>query len=191
LYEYEVDVDSMMCFHSQVLCSSSEVLLNLDRSFKIELAWLQDGAYKALGVAIKEEILKCFPSKDKAVTLSQTEAKLGSLQDTKMYTVASRESQSAVDSIKAVVHKMGKGWAPAESIKTAGGVFTQVWEKLPFFVRHPVTMKEEVTGEQALLRKLELLKRELAKQERPAQLHELDQFKALACVHAVRPKSIK
>jgi len=177
--------------YSQVLCSSSEVLLNLDRSFKIELAWLQDGAYKALGVAIKDEILKCFPTKDKAVTLSQAEAKLGSLAETKMFKVAPRESQGAVDSIKAMLRKMSKGWAPAESIKTAGGVFTQVWDRLPFFVRHPATMKEEFTGEQALLRKLELLKRDLAKQERPAQLHELDTFKALAHGHATQPKSIK
>ena len=133
----------------------------------------------------------CFATKDKAVTMAQCEARLGSLQQKQMYKVASRESQSAVDSIKAVVNKMSRGLAPAESIKTAGGVFTQVWGLLPFFVRHPTTMTDEVTGEQALLRKLELLKRQLDKQDRPAQLHELDQFKALACVHATQPKVIK
>ena len=181
----------MTYFQSQVLKGGSEVLLNLDRSFKVELAWLQDGAYKALGIAIKEQIVKCFATKDKAVTLAQCEARLGSLQEKQMYKVAARESQSAVDSIKAVVNKMSRGLVPAESIKTAGGVFTQVWQLLPFFVRHPTTMTEEVTGEQALLRKLELLKRTLHKQERHAQLHELDQFKALACVHATQPKVIK
>ena len=123
--------------------------------------------------------------------LSRAEAKVGSLQDTTMYKVASRGSRGAVDGTKAVVSKMNKGWAPAESIKTAGGVFTFVWNQLPFFVRHPITMKDEVTGEQALLRKLELLKRDLRKQVRPAQLHELDMFKAIACVHAALPKSIK
>lgn len=166
-------------------------MLDLDRSFKVELAWLQDGAYKALGIAIKEQIVKCFATKDKAVTPAQCEARLGSLQEKQMYKVAARESQSAVDSIKAVVNKMSRCLAPAGSIKTAGGVFTQVWSLLPFCVRHPTTMNEEVTGEQALLRKLELFKRQLIKQERPAQLHELGQFKALACVHATQPKVIK
>ena len=123
------------------------------------------------------------------MTLAQCEARLGSLQEKQMYKIAARESQSAVDSAKAVVNKMSRGLAPAESIKTAGGVFTQVM--LPFFVRHPTTMNEEITGEQALLRKLELLKRQLDKQSRPAQLHELDQFKALACVHATQPKVTK
>jgi hypothetical protein len=181
----------MADFQSQVLKGGSEVLLNLDRSFKVELAWLQDGAYKALGIAIKDEIVKCLPTQDKAVTLAQCEARLGSLQGQQMYKVAARESQSAVDSIKAIVNKMSRGLAPPESVKTAGGVFTQVWSHLPFFVRHPATMTEEFTGEQALLRKLELLKRDLAKQERPAQLHELDTFKALACVRATQPKVIK
>ena len=181
----------MIFVHSQVLTASSEVLLNLDRSFKIELAWLQDGAYQALGISVREKILACPPTKEKAVTLSQAGARLAGLQDTMMYKVSARESQSQVDSIRAAVHKMSKGLAPAESIKTAGGIFTQVWNRLPFFVRHPMTMTEEVTGEQALCRKLELLKRLLHKEERHAQLQELDMFKALACVHATQPKGIQ
>ena len=60
----------MTYFQSQVLKGSSEVLLKLDRSLKVELAWLHDGAYKALGMAIKEEIVLCFATKDKAVTLA-------------------------------------------------------------------------------------------------------------------------
>jgi hypothetical protein len=180
-----------MSVRFQVLCASSEMLPNLGRTFKIELAWLHNGAYQALGIAIKEKIVECLPTKDKAVTLAQAEARLATLQDTTMYKVGSRESQSQVDSIKAVVNKMGKGIAPAESIKTAGSVFTQVWSRLPFFVRHPVTMNEEVTGEQALLRKLELLKKNLQAEGRPAQLHELDQFKAFACVHATPLKTVQ
>ena len=74
----------MTYFQSQVLKGGSEVLLNLDRSFKVELAWLQDGAYKALGMAIKQKIVKCFATKDKAVTLAQCEARLGSLQEKQM-----------------------------------------------------------------------------------------------------------
>ena len=66
-------------FQSQVLRGGSGVLLNLDRSFKVELAWLQDGAYKALGIAIKGQIVKCFATKGRAVTLAQCEARLGSL----------------------------------------------------------------------------------------------------------------
>jgi len=163
------------------------MLLNLDRSFKIELAWLAGGAYQALAGVVDARILACFPTKEAAVTMAQCKARLGSLKEDMLYKMASRQSQSAVDSMASVVAKMASGMAPAESLKTAGGVFTSAWGRLPYFARYTQVGSPEKVGVEALTAKFADLQKVLDKEKRPAQLFELDQFKALATPTTPKP----
>ena len=96
----------------KVLAQSTTNLLNLDRSFKIELAWLASGAYQALAGVVNSSILKCLPNIDSHVTLAQSRAKLLNLKEDMLYKMASRQSQSAVDSMASVVSKMLVGVPP-------------------------------------------------------------------------------
>ena len=96
----------------KVLAQSTTMLLNLDRSFKIELAWLASGAYQALAGVVNSSILKCLPNIDSHVTLAQSRAKLLNLKEDMLYKMASRQSQSAVDSMASVVSKMLVGVPP-------------------------------------------------------------------------------
>ena len=174
----------------KVLAQSTTMLLNLDRSFKIELAWLASGAYQALAGAVNSSILKCLPNIDSHVTLAQSRAKLLNLKEDMLYKMASRQSQSAVDSMASVVSKMLVGMPPhPESFKTAGGVFTSAWALFPHFVKHPVKGEDDLTGTEALVSKFGDLQKLLKKEKRPAQLYELDIFKAFATPHATQPKS--
>ena len=81
------------------------------------------------------------------------------------------------------------GMAPPESFKTAGGVFTQAWARMPHFVKQPRKGEDDLTGSEALVAKFGDLKNLLKKEKRPAQLYELDVFKAFATPYATQPKS--
>jgi hypothetical protein len=166
-----------------VLGQSSAMLLNLDRSFKIELAWLAAGAYQALSGVVDAKIMACFPTKEAAVTMAQCRARLAALKEDMLYKMASRQSQSAVDSMASVIAKMASGMAPPESFKTAGGIFTMTWGLMPYFARYTQVGGPDITGSEALTAKFTDLQKLLKKEKRPAQLFELDQFKALATPH--------
>ena len=88
------------------------MLLHLDRSFKIELAWLACGAYQALAGVVNDSILRCLPNFDSYVTLAQSRTKLLNLKEDMLYKMASRQSQSAVVSMASVVSKMLVGVPP-------------------------------------------------------------------------------
>ena len=153
----------------KVLGQSTAMLLNLDRSFKIELAWLASGAYQAVAAAVDSRILKCFPNKDAAVTLAQSRARLLDLKDDMLYKMASRQSQSAVDSMASVVSKMVVGMAPPESFKTAGGIFTKTWGLMPHFARQHRQGEADLTGGDALVAKFGDLQKLLKKAAMQAQ----------------------
>jgi len=168
------------CF-TQVLASSSAALLNLDRTFKIELAWLAGDAYSALGKRMDELILLCFPTQSAATSLAQCEKRLTALRDTAMFKCSSRPTQSSLEALRAVVGKMVAGSPPAESMKTAGGIYTKVWDRFQYFVRHEKDKGDIVFGEEALELKLSDLQSKLKLESRAAKLYELDIFKAMLC----------
>ena len=168
------------CF-TQVLASSSAALLNLDRTFKIELAWLAGDAYSALGKRMDELILLCFPTQSAATSLAQCEKRLTALRDTAMFKCSSRPTQSSLEALRAVVGKMVAGSPPAESMKTAGGIYTKVWDRFYYFVRHEKDKGDIVFGEEALELKLSDLQSKLKLESRAAKLYELDIFKAMLC----------
>lgn len=163
------------------------MLLNLDRSFKVELTWLQNGAYETLATKLDEAVLACFPKDGVPITTQQCETKLQQIKEGLMYKCASRQSQSVVDTMRGVLAKMAQGFSPAESIKTGGGVYSQIWSSLPLFVRYKSrTTEEELSGAAALKAKFDDLVQMLSAENRNAQLHELDQFKAIkpcSCNH--------
>jgi hypothetical protein len=163
------------------------MLLNLDRSFKIELAWVAQGAHRALEEAIHKKVVACFPTKDITISLAQCEARLSALMSSTMYKCATRASQSAVQTIRSVVGKMTRGIAPAESIKTGGGLFSQVWTHMQFFIKHTPSSGskkgQELHGQDALCAKLQALEAIIAKESRAAQLFELEVFKATYSIH--------
>jgi len=114
---------------TQVLQGSSAALLNLDRTFRIEMQFLMEDAPNLLQRKINEQILAAFPSEAKAVTLLQTQAALVKLRESDMCKLGSRCSQSAVDAMAKMIGKMASGSAPPESVKTGGEVFSAAWTR--------------------------------------------------------------
>lgn len=169
------------------MAGASAMLLNLDSSFRIELAWVAGGAHRALEEAIHKKVIACFPNKEITVSLAQCEARLHALTNSTMYKCATRASQSAVQTIRSVIGKMTRGISPAESIKTGGGLFSQVWTHMQFFVKHTPSSGskkgQELHGQDALCAKLQELEAIVAKESRTAQLHELDVFKVTHNIH--------
>ena len=161
----------------QVLNGASAALLNLDRTFRIELQFLANEAVQLLSDKVDERIVECFPTELKAVTLPQCEKQLKALRETHMVKLCSRASQSSVDAMLKIVGKMVAGSPPADSMRTGGQVFSQAWVRLAFFVRHEAS-GVCVFGEKALELQLADLEAKIEKEKRVAKLFELDVFKA-------------
>jgi hypothetical protein len=92
--------------------------------------------------------------------------------------MASRASQSTVDTILKIVGKMLIGVAPCDTMKTGGKVYTAAWARLKFFVREEVAGGASVFGTEALEIKFNRLSDTIKKEQRTAKLFELDIFKA-------------
>ena len=109
---------------------SAPALLNLDRTFRIELQFLVENAAPLLAKTIDNKILDCFPTADRAITLKQTMDKLNALAHTQMCKMSSRASQSHVSAMTGLIGKMVGGAPPPDSVKTGGTVFAQAWTRL-------------------------------------------------------------
>jgi hypothetical protein len=162
-----------------VLSGASAALLNLDRTFRIELQFLAGEAYEALSKRIDEKILACFPTESKAISLQQCEKLLRGLRDSVMCKTASRASQSTVDTFVKIINKMLLGSAPCETMKTGGHVYTSAWSKIKYFLREDSPSGDgQVFGTEALEIQFERLQEKLKSESRAAKLFELDVFKA-------------
>jgi len=137
-------------------------------------------AYTAIAYKLEDQIMSCFPTAEREVTLVQATSRLNALREGSMYKCASRESQSMLDAIRMTIAKMSQSTPPTASFKTAGGLYTKLWARMPFFVREQGPDKTIVTGELALKVKFGNLEAMLKKEKRHARLWELDTFKAMA-----------
>ena len=137
-------------------------------------------AYAAIAFKLEDKIAECFPTAERAVSLAQSASRLNAIRDGSMYKCASRASQSTLDAIRMTIAKMSQGTPPTHSFKTAGGLYTKIWARMPFFFREQGADNKIVTGELALKAKFTNLEATLAKENRHARLWELDVFKAMA-----------
>ena len=121
--------------------SNSALLLALDRTFLLELEWLEQHGEGVFVQAVHKQILSCFPTPSVNITLNQAILKLDGLQNDEMIKFSSMRCHSELKTIKKLVATMMQGMSPKDALAAGGGIFKQVWDALPNFLRVPAIPK--------------------------------------------------
>jgi hypothetical protein len=124
-----------------IMKSNSTLLIALDRTFLLELKWLEQHGEEAFAQAVHRKVMECFPTSSTSLTLNQSAMKLDDLLSSEMVKFSSARSQNEVKTIKRLVATMVQGLSPKESFAAGGGIFKQVWDALPNFFRVPAISK--------------------------------------------------
>ena len=121
--------------------SNSTLLIALDRSFLLELKWPEQHGDEAFVEAVHRKIMECFPTTSASLTLNQSALKLDDLMGSEMVKFSSARCQNEIKTIKRLVATTMQGVSPKESFAAGGGIFKQVLDALPNFLRVPATPK--------------------------------------------------
>ena len=121
--------------------SNSGLLLALDGTFLLELEWLGQHGEGVLVQAVHKQILSCFPTSSVNITLNQAILKLDGLLKDEMIKFSSMRSHNEPKTIKKLAAAMMQGMSPKDTFAAGGGIFKQVWDALPNFLRVPAIPK--------------------------------------------------
>jgi hypothetical protein len=168
----------------KAVLASSAMLLSLDRSFKLELEFLQQNGEAAMEKAVEKNILAALPSATKATTLSQSMQSLQDIKVSQLGRFCSHASKAQVTCVLELVANMTKGVAPDGKFATASTFYTNVWEQLPYFMRRGVvvteagkTVKKLLVGKAALMVGFTEVQARMAKKD-AVKLHELEIYQS-------------
>jgi len=166
-----------LAFNTEVLKGSQAMLCALDKSFVLEIAFVQENGQEQLDLAVARHLLDCMPTKQKAVTLSQCLKRVAELRDSKMVQFTALSVQSKLEVCKSVLQKVLKGIPPHSSLKDDKGFFGDFFTHLEFFARARRGEGKslvELCGKPAVEATVSSLKATLAQEKRPPAMSELD-----------------
>jgi hypothetical protein len=167
----------MLAFHTEVLKGSQAMLCALDKSFILEIAFVQENGQEQLDLAVARHLVECMPSKTKVVTISQCLKRITELKDSKMVQFTALSQQSKLEVCKSVLQKMMKGIPPHISLKDDKGFFGEFFSHLEFFARArrgEGKSSVELCGKPAVEAIVSALKATLAQEKRSPTMGELD-----------------
>ena len=135
----------------KVLIASSTQLLSLDRSFKLELEFVQQNGEAAVQKAVETSILAVLPSATRASSLTQSYQALQDLKQSQLGKFCNHASKAQVTCVLEVVGNMSKGVCPDNKFSSASDFYALVWKQLPHFMRREVEVMEGDTMVKKLL----------------------------------------
>jgi molybdopterin converting factor small subunit len=153
------------------------MLCALDKSFILEIAFVQENGQEQLDLAVARHLMDCMPSKQRAVTLSQCLKRVAELKDSRMVQFTALSVQSKLEVCKSVLQKMLKGIPPHINLKDDKGFFGDFFASLEFFARTrrgEGKSSVELCGKPAVEATFSALKATLAQEKRSPTMGELD-----------------
>ena len=167
----------MLAFPTKVLKGSQAMLCALDKSFILEIAFVQENGQEQLDLAVARHLIECMPTKAKAVSSSQCPKRITILRESRMVKFAALSQQSKLEVCKAVLQKMLKGIPPHGNLKDDKGLFGEFFSHLEFFARRQSGEGKaalELCGKPAVEAILSDLRASLGKCKRSATMGEMD-----------------
>ena len=135
----------------KVLIGSSGQLLSLDRSFKLELEFLQQNGEAAVQQAVEANILAVLPSATRASSLTQSYQALQDLKQSQLGKFCTHSPKAQMTCVLDVVGNMSKGVCPDIKFASASDFYALVWQQLPHFMGRGVEVMEGDTMVKKLL----------------------------------------
>lgn len=119
----------------KLMLANASTLTSLDRSFKLELEFLDGPAEKVLGAALDAKALGCLPSSGVAKSMQASVMALNDLQKSRFYSMMSSTHQARVDAVLELVSNMMRGITPDAKIGVESEFFGAVLARLEAFMR--------------------------------------------------------
>ena len=122
---------------TRTITAQSSSLLCLDRSFRLELAYLSEAA-SLIGKSIQSAILEClpdFPNTEEAASLQRSSSKLAALKSTEMVTRSCAAAVGQLDSVQLVLSQMMRAVSP-ELKRDMSPFFQTVLQRCTLFFTH-------------------------------------------------------
>jgi hypothetical protein len=126
------NADASLIDLQAVVRSTSETLLRMDRSVRVDLELIyqsEDLIDKALG----RKILLALASETNHLTISQSLVLLSELKASRLAKLARAAMQKAIDSTTEVLGDMLEGVAPSCGFTGGGDMYEQIWRVFPFY----------------------------------------------------------
>lgn len=96
----------------EMINSKIQIYLNLDPTFRLEVAAWQEVHMSAGQKALEERVLECFPQKSKPKTFNDTLQELEDLSQGALYKFLAKQARSSLDTAREVVVLMAAGTPP-------------------------------------------------------------------------------
>lgn len=126
-----------------LLKSKRALLLQFDRSFKLELAVVEALNGQAGATLLFANVLECLPGKGAHPTLLQAGQGIAKVMSSKLYSFVCRETQALVSAAKELIDKLERGASPAITHFKDRPFLKDVVEVLPEFLYFDMTMDDQ------------------------------------------------
>ena len=133
-----VNMDLMQSWQDirDAIFKAKDTLTSLDRSMKIDMAILGDGAEKTLLAGMRRQMLASMPSATVSVTLESAFTAVRDLKNTKQCKCSPIAAQTEVGVVSDILANMMSGISPDPAQVCSQDVFfKEVFTKLCFFLR--------------------------------------------------------
>lgn len=168
----------------KLMLANASTLMSLDRSFKLELEFLEGPAEGVLGASLDAKALACLPTATIAMSLLDSVSQLNDLLKTKFCNMMPTKHQARVDAVLELVSNMMRGISPDSKIGGDSAFFRSVLERLATFMRlesasgSGTAPAQSLVGQPALAAKLRLMKARVETAGDSVKLLDLEAFQA-------------
>ena len=162
---------------------AAETFTSIDASAVLELEYVATGLHEHLAVALEQQTLRCLPDdKTQDPDVSRVTRELDRIMGSKLFSLATHESQARVGSVRDIVHGLGLNKPPPQHLSSSSGFWAQVHRRLPYFVREQTASsagsQEPAVrhGSAALKIRLAAIEEKIKRDPKAIELHQLERF---------------
>ena len=138
---------------SKVLAIKEKTLSALDRTFRIEMSFMESMAGGAGQDMLLQKVAATLPSPAKPCSPAETLSKLGSLFSSQLYAFPNKQAQQSAALIRSAVTQISLGRRPTPLDAKCGSAVRQCYEQMAFYLSAEVELdgeKKTVYGKPAL-----------------------------------------
>ena len=119
----------------RLLSGASEALVTLDKSFILEIGFVQTALSAAMATGIETRCLSLLPTVTWQPSILEALHSMTSLRESQLVMVADRKSQDTIDGVVECLTALSKSSAPPASLMNGGEFWDKVSARLQYFFR--------------------------------------------------------
>lgn len=166
------DIDSVEMMKT-ALAEKGMELVSLDKTFRIELDYVESHLAPALLNILEGQLLLALPSGLRVLSMTMSSLELSKIATSDLAKMLGGVMQRKIEAVQEIVQHLFRGIAPDQTIGDASSFYKNVLAQLPFFVRHGT-----LSGSAALKEVFKELQQKVAMAPKELLLSDLEQVQA-------------